>query len=117
LAEEVPVKYSWTAPTYGSTVKEYRVEMRFGQDEAGPYGPWGEMGTTTDLSYIFSFTKGLWYQVRVRAQDQGNIQGPYSPPSVAYSVPLDPEEEPGNDLDPLPPEDIKGPIEVGGGSD
>ena len=57
------------------------------------------------------------YQVRVRAQRSGGALSPYSPASAAFSVPLEPGEEPGEGLDPLPPEDIEGPEEIGGGDD
>lgn len=116
LADTAPVKYSWTAPVNGSDVERYRVEMRFGENEGEGYGPWGEMGTPTETTFTFTFTKGLWYQVRVRGQDKQGILGPYSPASAAYRVPPDPDEETGEDLDPLPPDGIEGPVPVGGGS-
>ena len=116
LADTAPVKYSWTAPVNGSDAVRYRVEMRFGENQEGPFGPWGEMGAPTETNFIFTFTKGFWYQVRVRAQDQQGLLGPYSPASTPYRVPADPEEETGEQLDPLPPESIEGPVPVGGGS-
>ena len=90
----------------------YRAEMCFGDEENGTYGPWGEMGTTTETAFTFSFTKGIWYKVRVRAEDHEGILGPYSDPSVPYSVSLDSGGEQVEGFTPLPPDTIRGPVEL-----
>lgn len=73
------VTYIWTAPTAGSTVVEYVVELNI--DVAG----WLEVArvpTTTVTFTTFEYLKS--YEVRVAGVDAANRQGPFSVSSDPY---------------------------------
>ncbi len=76
---EMPVDYSWTAPTTGSTVDHYVVELSV----AG--GAWGQIATVSTNSYTLTAAVGISHQIRVAGVDVDSRQGPFSVASDAYT--------------------------------
>jgi len=75
---EIPVNYSWTAPTTGSPVDHYVVEHSLNG------GQWTLVGTTAENSFTLAATSGQSHQIRVAGVDASNRQGPYSLASDPY---------------------------------
>jgi len=75
-----PVTYTWTAPTTGSPVVRYTVELKTNG------GAWVEVSTsTTSPTYTFStFNYLSTYEVRVAGVDALNRKGLYSLSSDQY---------------------------------
>jgi hypothetical protein len=85
------VTYTWTAPTTGSAVAYYLVEV---SNDGG--ANWTVAGTTLDLTYTFTdFQNFDTYIVRVAGVDAQGRQGPYSVPSDPYTPDLGPPGAPG----------------------
>lgn len=80
LAAAPPVTYTWTAPTVGSPVVRYIVQLRSNS------GPWVEVSSsTTSPTYTFStFDYLSTYEVRVAGVDAMNRQGLLSDSSIPY---------------------------------
>lgn len=80
FAAAPPVTYTWTAPTTGSPVVRYTVELRTNG------GAWVEVSTsTTSPTYTFStFNYLSTYEVRVAGVDALNRKGAYSANSDPY---------------------------------
>ncbi len=85
------VKYSWSAPTAGSPVVEYSVEVRIDG------GEWVSHGVTLIPEYIFSneFEYFKSYEIRVAGVDIVGRQGPFSLASEPYMPDLGPPGTPG----------------------
>jgi len=75
---EIPVNYSWTAPTTGSPVDHYVVEHSING------GSWIQVATTDENSYTLSATLGQSHQIRVAGVDASNRQGIFSLASDPY---------------------------------
>jgi glyoxylate utilization-related uncharacterized protein len=88
----VQVTASWTAPTTGSPVHHYVVELSTGG------GAYQAAGTTTTLSISLTLTVGTTYTVRVAGVDSQSRQGAYSLPSEPYTPTLGPPGQPGKPL-------------------
>lgn len=80
FAAAPPVTYTWTAPTTGSPVVRYTVELRTNA------GAWVEVSTSTTLmTYTFStFNYLSTYEVRVAGVDALSRKGAYSTSSDPY---------------------------------
>lgn len=77
---EMPVAYTWTAPTTGTAVDHYVVEHSI---DGG--ATWTQVGTTSANSYTLNATVGDSHQIRVAGVDASDRQGPFSEPSDPYS--------------------------------
>ncbi len=75
---EVPVNYTWTAPTTGSAVDHYVVEHSING------GQWTVTGTTNENSFTLSATLGQSHQIRVAGVDASDRQGIFSVASDTY---------------------------------
>jgi hypothetical protein len=74
-----PVTYNWSAPTTGSEVVLYNVEL----NENG--GPWNFVGTVPDTTYTFTDWQYLTvYSIRVQGRDALDRLSPFSTPSEDY---------------------------------
>ena len=69
---QVPVNYSWTAPSTGTPVEHYVVEHSING------GQWTQIDTTNDNSYTLSASEGQSHQIRVAGVDSEDRQGPFS---------------------------------------
>ena len=69
----------WGAPTYGTPVEHYVLELS--TDE----GAWQEVGTTAGLQYDLTLAEGHSYRIRVAGVDADGHQGPYGLPSESYT--------------------------------
>ena len=76
---EMPVAYSWSAPTSGSTVDHYIVEQSIDG------GTWTQVATVATNSYTLTASVGNSHQIRVAGVDASSRQGPYSVASDPYS--------------------------------
>jgi hypothetical protein len=70
------VRYEWTAPTTGSAVDHYVVEVYDG-------AAWGGEATTTETSAVVEMENG--WTVRVAGVDSYGRQGPWSEPSDPFA--------------------------------
>jgi len=83
FAQVPDVTYVWTAPTTGSEVVQYVVELNV--DGAG----WNQVGVTPTESFTFSTFEFLkTYEVRVAGVDALDRQGPFSLSSDPYTPDL-----------------------------
>ena len=88
---ESSVTYQWTAPTTGSEVVEYVVQLEV--DGSG----WVEFDRSATLSYTFTdtFVYGREYAVRVAGVDAQGRWGPWSISSEPYTPDLGRPGQPG----------------------
>lgn len=75
----INVSYSWTAPTTGSAVDHYVVELSVNG------GTFTQVATTSTNSYTLAAASGVSHQIRVAGVDAQDRQGPYSVASDAYT--------------------------------
>lgn len=75
---EMPVTYTWTAPTSGTAVDFYIIQ------HSVDGGNWTQVATSTENTYTLTATVGQSHQIRVAGVDSGNRQGPYSVASDPY---------------------------------
>lgn len=75
---ETTVEYTWTAPTTGSPVVNYIIEM---STNGGPYVATAMSGSET---YTLVAQDGSRYRIRVAGIDALDRQGPHSLPSDEY---------------------------------
>jgi hypothetical protein len=80
--DPAPVAYVWKAPSTGSPVAFYRVQLSLND------GAFTAIGTTTTTSYSVPIEWGNKYVIRIAGVDATGHQGPYSLPSVAYTPEL-----------------------------
>ncbi len=88
----VQVTATWTAPSTGSPVHHYVVQL---STNGGAYQA---AGTTTTTSVTLTLTVGSTYTVRVAGVDAQSRQGPYSLPSDPYTPDLGPPGQPGKPI-------------------
>jgi hypothetical protein len=88
----VQVSASWTAPSTGSPVHHYVVQL---STNGGAYQP---AGTTTTTSISLTLAVGSTYTVRVAGVDAQDRQGAYSLPSEPYTPDVGPPGQPGKPL-------------------
>jgi len=75
--------YVWEAPTYGTPVVEYVVELNING------GGWIELARTPNVTYTFTTFEYLnTYEVRVAGVDALDRQGPFSISSDPYTPDL-----------------------------
>lgn len=91
-AQNVQVTASWTAPSTGSPVHHYVVQV---SANGGAYLP---AGTSTTTSLVLTLPIGATYTVRVAGIDAQDRQGPYSSPSDPYTPDLGPPGQPGKPI-------------------
>lgn len=84
------VTFTWTAPTEGSPVVVYQVQL---SENGGPYTT--VSASETDTQYTFSLDYGTTYTVRVAGVDAQGRRGPWSLPSDPYTPDLGPPGTPG----------------------
>ena len=75
---EMPVSYTWTAPTTGTAVEFYVIE------HSVDGGQWTQIATSTENSYTLNATVGQSHQIRVAGMDANNRQGIFSVASDPY---------------------------------
>jgi len=88
----VEVTASWTAPTEGSPVQHYILQL---STDGGPYTT---VGTVTGTSYVLNLAIDHTYTARVAGVDAQSRQGPWSLPSDPYSPDLGPPGQPGKPI-------------------
>jgi len=76
---EIPINYTWTAPTTGTAVDHYLVEHSING------GQWTVAGTTTENSFTLNATTGQSHQIRVAGVDSADRQGIFSVASDSYT--------------------------------
>ena len=81
--------FDWTAPTTGTPVVRYDVEIRIG----GPESDQIETRSVTTNEVTFSVDWVTIYEVRVRGVDAQGRVGPWSPWSLAEDRDLDDPED------------------------
>ncbi len=91
-AQTVQVTASWNAPSTGSPVHHYVVQL---STNGGAYQP---SGTSTTTSINLTLTVGSTYTVRVAGVDAQDRQGAYSLPSDPYTPDLGPPGQPGKPI-------------------
>ena len=91
-AQTVQVTASWTAPSTGSPVHHYVVQL---STNGGAYQP---AGTSTTTSISLTLAVGSTYTVRVAGVDAQDRQGAYSLPSDPYTPDLGPPGQPGKPI-------------------
>jgi hypothetical protein len=75
-----PATFTWSAPTTGTAVVEYVVELSIDG------GAWTQVAVTTTNQHTFSdFVYLTTYEVRVAGVDASDRQGPFSVPSDPYT--------------------------------
>jgi len=89
---EIPVDYTWTAPTTGTPVDRYVVEHSVNG------GQWTQVGTTNDNTFTLTATTGESHQIRVAGVDASNRQGPYSVASNPYTPDAGAPGQPGKPI-------------------
>jgi glyoxylate utilization-related uncharacterized protein len=85
----VQVTATWTAPSTGSPVHHYVVQL---STNGGAYQ---SAGTSTTTSITLTLTVGSTYTVRVAGVDAQSRQGVYSQASDPYTPDLGPPGQPG----------------------
>ncbi len=88
----VQVTASWTAPSTGSPVHHYVVQL---STNGGAYQA---AGTSTTTSINLTLTVGSTYTVRVAGVDAQDRQGAYSVASDPYTPDLGPPGQPGKPI-------------------
>ena len=83
-----PVNYVWTAPTEGSRVVFYRVQLSRND------GEFAVIDSTPTTSYTLAVEWGDKYVIRVAGVDAADRQGPYSIPSEPYPPETPPPSDP-----------------------
>lgn len=83
-----PVHYVWTAPTEGSPVVFYRVQLSRND------GEFTVIDTAPTTSYTLAVLWGDKYVIRVAGVDAAGRQGPYSIPSEPYTPEIPPPSDP-----------------------
>ncbi len=76
---EMPVSYTWTAPSSGSAVVQYVVEHSVNG------GTWTQVAATSTNSYTLTATIGESHRIRVAGVDALDRQGLFSDASDPYS--------------------------------
>ena len=89
---EMPVSYTWTAPTTGTPVEFYVVEHSVNG------GQWTQIDTTTENSYTLTATTGESHQIRVAGIDASDRQGPFSNASDPYTPDAGAPGQPGKPI-------------------
>jgi len=89
---EMPVTYSWTAPTAGTAVDHYVVEQSIDG------GTWTQISTVSTNSYTLSATVDHSHQIRVAGVDASSRQGPFSAASDAYTPDPGAPSQPGKPI-------------------
>lgn len=74
----IPVRYTWTQPQFGSPVKTYTVQHKYGIHD------WKTIGTTNTNEYVVECVYGVYNFVRVCGVDAQNRIGIWSVSSDAY---------------------------------
>lgn len=91
-AQTVQVTASWTAPTEGSPVDHYVLQL------STDGGPFTTVGSVTGTSYTLDLDVGSTYIARVAGVDAQDRQGPWSPESDPYSPDIGPPGQPGKPM-------------------
>lgn len=91
-AQTVNVTASWTAPTEGSPVHHYVLQL------STDGGPFVTVGSVTGLSYALELNVGSTYVARVAGVDAQDRQGPWSEESDPYSPDIGPPGQPGKPM-------------------
>ncbi len=86
VATAPAAEYTWTAPTYGTPVHHYVVQILVNDVDTLTIDPVFSEQYTVDVIY------GNKYLVRVAAVDAAGIQGGYSSWAVPYTPELTPPE-------------------------
>lgn len=75
---EMPVSYTWTAPTSGTAVEFYVIQ------HSVDGGQWIQVATSTENSYTLNATVGQSHQIRVAGVDADTRMGVFSVASDPY---------------------------------
>lgn len=89
---EIPVNYTWTAPTTGTPVAHYIVQHSVNA------GEWTQIDTAGSNTYTLVASIGDSHQIRVAGVDSEARQGPYSVASDAFIPNLISPGEPGKPI-------------------
>jgi hypothetical protein len=75
---EIPVSYTWTAPSVGTAVEFYVVQ------HSVDGGQWTQIATSTENSFTLNAAVGQSHQIRVAGVDASDRQGIFSVASDPY---------------------------------
>jgi len=89
---ELPVDYTWTAPTTGSPVVHYVIQHSVNG------GDWAQIATSTSNTFTLTATVGDAHRIRVAGVDAEARQGGYSLPSDAYTPDVGAPGQPGKPI-------------------
>lgn len=89
---EMPVSYTWTAPTTGTAVDHYVVEHSIDG------GTWVQVASVSTNSYTLTASVGNSHRIRVAGVDASDRQGPYSLPSDPHSPDAGAPGQPGKPI-------------------
>jgi len=89
---DMPVGYTWTAPTTGTPVEFYVVQ------HSVDGGQWTQIGTTDTNSYTLNAAVGQSHQIRVAGVDADDRQGPFSQSSDPYTPDAGAPGQPGKPI-------------------
>ncbi len=92
FAQEIPVSYTWTAPTTGTPVEFYVVQHSVNG------GQWTQVDTSTENTYTLSATAGESHQIRVAGVDADDRQGPFSVASDPFTPDAGAPGQPGKPI-------------------
>jgi hypothetical protein len=88
----VQVTASWTAPTEGSPVDHYILQL------STDGGPFVTVGSVTGTEYVLELEVGSTYVARVGGVDAQDRQGPWSESSDPYTPDIGPPGAPGKPM-------------------
>jgi len=91
-AQTVEVTASWTAPTTGSPVHHYVLQL------STDGGPFVTVGSSTTTEYVMDLEVGHTYSARVAGVDDQGRSGPYSEDSEPYTPDFGPPGQPGQPM-------------------
>lgn len=92
MAQTMEVNYSWSAPTTGSPVDHYIVQLSVDG------GSWTQIGTAASNTYTLTATVGHSHRIRVSGVDAQDRQGTYSAASDPYTPDPGPPGQPGKPI-------------------
>lgn len=89
---EIPVSYTWTAPTTGTPVDFYVIQ------HSVDGGQWLQVATATENNYTLNATVGQSHQIRVAGVDADTRMGVFSVASDPYLADAGAPGQPGKPI-------------------
>lgn len=89
---EIPVDYTWTAPTTGTPVDHYVVQHSIDG------GQWTQVGTANGNEFTLDAAAGQAHRIRVAGVDASDRQGPFSLASDPFTPDAGAPGQPGKPI-------------------